>query len=68
MKHPDFIYGLETDYPATVSTIARTCAKLAPKEASNNICVLCGRYVRSMISLLYTKDINLNITPRNECY
>ena len=39
----DFIYGLETDYPATVSTIARTCAKLAPKEASNNICVLCGR-------------------------
>jgi cytoplasmic tRNA 2-thiolation protein 2 len=39
----DFIHGLETDYPATVSTIARTCAKLAPKEASNNICVLCGR-------------------------
>jgi len=39
----DFIFGLETDYPATVSTIARTCAKLAPKEASNDICVLCGR-------------------------
>ena len=59
----DFIYGLETDYPATVSTIARTCAKLAPKEASNNICVLCGRYVSSMFHQPFTrKDLtNLNI-------
>ncbi|KAF8149897.1 hypothetical protein B0H34DRAFT_757084 [Crassisporium funariophilum] len=39
----DFIIGLESDYPATVSTIARTCAKLAPKEASDSTCALCGR-------------------------
>ncbi|CAA7267029.1 unnamed protein product [Cyclocybe aegerita] len=39
----DFIFGLETDYPATVSTIARTCAKLAPKHGSEGTCVLCER-------------------------
>ncbi len=39
----DFIFGLETDYPATVSTIARTCAKLTAKEGSDFACVLCGR-------------------------
>ncbi|KAF8962794.1 hypothetical protein BDZ97DRAFT_1905179 [Flammula alnicola] len=39
----DFIFGLETDYPATVSTVARTCAKLTPKEGSDGICVLCER-------------------------
>ena len=50
----DFIFGLETDYPSTVSTIARTCAKLAPKEASSDICVLCGRYV--------------NLQPYEGCY
>lgn len=41
----DFIFGLESDYPATVSTVARTCAKLTPKEGSDDICVLCERYV-----------------------
>ncbi|KAJ7066993.1 hypothetical protein C8F01DRAFT_1119892 [Mycena amicta] len=40
-KH--FIVGLERDYPSTVSTIARTCAKLAPKDASDKRCVLCER-------------------------
>ena len=39
----DFIFGLEADYPATVSTIARTCAKLAPKERSDATCALCER-------------------------
>ncbi|KAF7970622.1 hypothetical protein HWV62_5039 [Athelia sp. TMB] len=39
----DFIVGLERDYPSTVSTIARTCAKLAPKAAANERCVLCER-------------------------
>ncbi|KAF8199546.1 hypothetical protein BJ912DRAFT_654303 [Pholiota molesta] len=39
----DFIFGLESDYPATVSTVARTCAKLTPKEGSDDICVLCER-------------------------
>ncbi|KAH9481406.1 Cytoplasmic tRNA 2-thiolation protein 2 [Psilocybe cubensis] len=43
----DFIYGLESDYPATVSTIARTCAKLTPKEGSNGTCILCGRPAQS---------------------
>ena len=40
----DFIFGLETDYPATISTIARTCGKLTAKEVSDIVCVLCGRY------------------------
>ncbi|KDR76276.1 hypothetical protein GALMADRAFT_225964 [Galerina marginata CBS 339.88] len=39
----DFIFGLESDYPATVSTVARTCAKLTPKEGSDGICALCER-------------------------
>ncbi|KAF9485204.1 hypothetical protein BDN70DRAFT_871601 [Pholiota conissans] len=42
----DFIFGLESDYPATVSTVARTCAKLTPKEGSDCTCVLCGRPVQ----------------------
>jgi hypothetical protein len=41
----DFIIGLERDYPSTVSTVARTCAKLAPKEGIGGICVLCERFV-----------------------
>lgn len=40
----DFIVGLEADYPSTVSTIASTCAKVEPKEESDAICVMCGRY------------------------
>ncbi|KAI5892677.1 uncharacterized protein SCHCODRAFT_02626822 [Schizophyllum commune H4-8] len=39
----DFIVGLEKDYPSTVSTIARTCAKLAPKQVSEFRCALCQR-------------------------
>lgn len=47
----DFITGLERDYPATVSTIARTCAKLTPKEGSDGICLLCERYALPHISV-----------------
>ena len=43
--------GLERDYPATVSTIARTCAKLTPKEGSNGVCLLCERYASPHISV-----------------
>ncbi|KAH7884329.1 hypothetical protein F5I97DRAFT_1888710 [Phlebopus sp. FC_14] len=39
----DFIVGLERDYPSTVSTIARTCAKLEPKSVSQGSCILCDR-------------------------
>ncbi|KAF7424207.1 hypothetical protein PC9H_009511 [Pleurotus ostreatus] len=39
----DFIVGLETDYPSTVSTIARTCSKLAPKDKATGVCALCQR-------------------------
>ncbi|KAG6879557.1 hypothetical protein C0992_001562 [Termitomyces sp. T32_za158] len=39
----DFIVGLERDYPSTVSTIARTCAKLAPKQGTGGICLFCER-------------------------
>ncbi|KAG6908694.1 hypothetical protein DXG01_003708 [Tephrocybe rancida] len=39
----EFIVGLERDYPSTVSAIARTCAKLAPKKGAGGICLLCER-------------------------
>jgi len=39
----EFIVGLEKDYPSTVSTITRTCAKLAPKDETTVTCVLCQR-------------------------
>ncbi|GJE88635.1 cytoplasmic tRNA 2-thiolation protein [Phanerochaete sordida] len=39
----DFVRGLEKDYPSTVSTVVRTCAKLAPKGAAAGACVLCER-------------------------
>ncbi|GLB40393.1 putative plays a central role in 2-thiolation of mcm(5)S(2)U at tRNA wobble positions of tRNA(Lys), tRNA(Glu) and tRNA(Gln) [Lyophyllum shimeji] len=39
----EFIVGLERDYPSTVSTIARTCAKLAPKKGVGGVCLLCER-------------------------
>lgn len=37
----DFIIGLEKDYPSTVSTIAKTVGKLAPKGESGMRCILC---------------------------
>ena len=40
-----FIVGLENDYPSTVSTIARTCAKVKPKDVAQGVCALCERYV-----------------------
>ncbi|KAF8206394.1 hypothetical protein K438DRAFT_1917779 [Mycena galopus ATCC 62051] len=39
----NFIVGLERDYPSTVSAIARTCGKLAPKDSSDAMCILCER-------------------------
>ena len=41
----DFIIGLERDYPSTVSTIARTCAKVVPKFEADGRCELCNRFV-----------------------
>jgi cytoplasmic tRNA 2-thiolation protein 2 len=41
----EFIVGLEKDYPSTVSTITRTCAKLAPKHETTVTCALCQRLV-----------------------
>ncbi|KZT06167.1 uncharacterized protein LAESUDRAFT_701114 [Laetiporus sulphureus 93-53] len=43
----DFIGGLEKDYPSTVSTIVRTCTKVAPKGESSGICVLCARPIQA---------------------
>ncbi|KAJ7170714.1 hypothetical protein C8R43DRAFT_1085244 [Mycena crocata] len=43
----NFIIGLERDYPSTVSTIARTCGKLAPKAGSDGTCILCERPAQS---------------------
>ncbi|KAI0078820.1 hypothetical protein K474DRAFT_1593380 [Panus rudis PR-1116 ss-1] len=42
----DFIVGLEKDYPSTVSTIVRTCGKLAPKGEVDGACLLCERPVQ----------------------
>ncbi|KAL0580942.1 Cytoplasmic tRNA 2-thiolation protein 2 [Marasmius crinis-equi] len=39
----NFIVGLEHDYPSTVSAIARTCSKLAPKFVADGTCALCQR-------------------------
>ncbi|KAI0091212.1 hypothetical protein BDY19DRAFT_1033438 [Irpex rosettiformis] len=43
----DFIIGLEKDYPSTVSTIVRTCGKLAPKGDTAGKCVICERPVQT---------------------
>ena len=38
----DFIVGLERDYPSTVSTVARTAAKLKPSELiRDEKCIIC---------------------------
>ncbi|KAH9058354.1 hypothetical protein EDB87DRAFT_1626203 [Lactarius vividus] len=37
----EFIIGLERDYPSTVSTIAKTAGKLAPKGEPGERCILC---------------------------
>ncbi|KAG6817681.1 hypothetical protein H0H87_005440 [Tephrocybe sp. NHM501043] len=63
----DFIVGLERDYPSTVSTIARTCAKLAPKNVgTGGICLLCERPAqyglqdwKSRISIRSFKDASV---------
>ncbi|KIL67622.1 hypothetical protein M378DRAFT_73256 [Amanita muscaria Koide BX008] len=39
----DFIIGLEADYPSTVSSIARTCAKVTTKEEPGGRCAICDR-------------------------
>lgn len=49
-----FIVGLEKDYPSTVSTIVRTCDKLAPKGEVSGACILCGRCVSCTLTYLYT--------------
>ncbi|KIY71517.1 hypothetical protein CYLTODRAFT_345669 [Cylindrobasidium torrendii FP15055 ss-10] len=65
----DFIVGLEKDYPSTVSTIAKTCAKLAPKHGSVRRCLLCERPIQEGIDdwLTRTSIRSLSIgntTPR----
>ncbi|KAG2131364.1 hypothetical protein DEU56DRAFT_872198 [Suillus clintonianus] len=45
----NFVVGLEKDYPSTVSTIARTCEKLEPKDAPSGQCKLCKRPMQSGI-------------------
>ncbi|KAI6042505.1 hypothetical protein EDC04DRAFT_960524 [Pisolithus marmoratus] len=42
----DFVVRLEKDYPSTVSTIARTCAKLEPKSTSMDECWFCRRHLQ----------------------
>lgn len=39
----DFIINLEKDYPSTISTIARTCGKVEPKEKPAYICAVCEK-------------------------
>lgn len=58
----DFIVGLEKDYPSTVSTIARTCGKLAPKVGSARACMLCEQYVER--TSCFWCSILLTVTSR----
>ncbi|KAH9945378.1 uncharacterized protein BXZ73DRAFT_38529 [Epithele typhae] len=58
----DFILGLEQDYPSTVSTIVRTCAKLAPKGAVACACALCGRPVQEGVQE-WTARISIRAHP-----
>ncbi|CCM06392.1 uncharacterized protein FIBRA_08651 [Fibroporia radiculosa] len=44
-----FIFGLEKDYPSTVSTVVRTCTKVAPKGDAAGRCALCARPVQEGI-------------------
>ncbi|KAI0956216.1 hypothetical protein AcV7_006667 [Taiwanofungus camphoratus] len=46
----DFIIGLEKNYPSTVSTIVRTCAKVAPKGEVAGRCIMCERPVQQGIA------------------
>ncbi|KAF8310021.1 hypothetical protein DL93DRAFT_2170015 [Clavulina sp. PMI_390] len=39
----DFIVGLDRDFPSTVNAIARTCAKVTPKQEAEGLCQLCER-------------------------
>jgi len=45
----EFIMGLEKDYPSTVSTITRTCAKLVSKDEPAGTCSICQRYRPAVI-------------------
>jgi cytoplasmic tRNA 2-thiolation protein 2 len=44
-----FVRGLDAGFPSTVSAIARTCAKLAPRGDAGLACVLCERCVLPLI-------------------
>ena len=48
-KTLEFIMGLEKDYPSTVSTITRTCAKLVSKDEPAGTCSICQRYCRFLL-------------------
>ena len=48
----EFIMGLEKDYPSTVSTITRTCAKLVSKDESVGTCPICQRYAVDSVPVL----------------
>lgn len=43
----EFITGLERDYPSTVSTITKTCAKVSPRGDRPSQCSLCYRPMKS---------------------
>lgn len=50
----NFIMGLEKDYPSTVSTIARTIAKVTTKETGvEGGCILCQKYVALVLFVKY---------------
>ncbi|KAH8822991.1 hypothetical protein DL96DRAFT_1620078 [Flagelloscypha sp. PMI_526] len=62
----DFIIGLERDYPSTVSTITKTCAKLAPKKGTDGTCLLCQRPAQQGVQewkariSIRTRDVNVD--------
>ncbi|KAI8980098.1 hypothetical protein BD414DRAFT_444483 [Trametes punicea] len=68
----DFIVGLEKDYPSTVSTIVRTCGKLAPKGEVSGNCILCGRPaqrgVQEWKARISIRTLPAPVPPREDQY
>ena len=54
----EFILGLENDYPSTVSTITRTCAKLVPKDEPAGTCSICQRFAVVPLRVFLVYDVD----------
>lgn len=60
----DFIVNLERDYPSTISTIVKTCAKLAPKADHGGLCLLCQLPVQTSVQEWKARISIRNLKPK----